>query len=70
MSLYKAVAASRFGTAMATWFSFPRLQTVAGGEAEADRDRTELLTKVRDICWNSILAPLKELIVTFYVQLK
>ena len=64
MSLYRAVAASRFGTAMATWFSLPRLHTVAGGEAEADRDLTELLNRVRDICWNNILGPLKELLFT------
>ena len=36
MSLYSEVAASRSGTAMATWFSLPRLQTEAGGEAAAD----------------------------------
>ena len=45
---------------------------MAGGEAEADRDLTdtELLNKLRDICWNNILDPLKELLVTTEVQLK
>ena len=38
MSLYRDVAASRLGTAMATWFSLPRLHTEAGGEAAADID--------------------------------
>ena len=37
-----------------------------GGDAEADRDLadTELLNKRRDILWNNILDPLKELLVS------
>ena len=47
MSLYRLVACSKLGTAMATWFSFPRDQTLVGGEAdEKDREFCKLVLKV------------------------
>ena len=46
------MAASKLGTAIATWLSFPRFQTLVGGEAAADRDLTNVVDLIKHGHWH------------------